>query len=477
MKALWAFLIVLPSAAVADTLTLPLTAAKLYQHVQAEGLTTKRELLASLPEEIGKRVVLISDSRSRHKSTPERPRVVHWSPDARFIMAHSGHALANDANANDIEILQVNESTGRWQFLTMQLSVLGFSPPLDVTQQCGACHGTSPRPIWGPYPEWPHAYQGSLGHYGVDAMTPDERADFGRFLNETRDHDAYSHLDIDVSGRGYGLGIEYGLPNTHFGARLGTRHAAVVFDKLRQSPHYRDQQYRLVRLSVNSRCAPNPLVDARVHAAYQEELHASAGFERRWASRPTVDVRTKLYRLLGIDPIDEMRLDRSPVTPVDVPEASAPDWNIGSEGIGGLVEFQAFYDLLQTDPWISGWFRNKRSLIDGTHWAAFEATAEEIVAMAERSRAGIDERIKQLDRERYRLLSQWSGSADVDTKLALLWQAKHDRRDYFSNGLVPFLHFNVFAPVLETEFTEYVPMKGEGHKEAFCVYLTQKALE
>ena len=129
----------------------------------------------------------MSDSKSRHKGTPQRPRVIHWSPGARFIMAHSGHALSQDPQSNDIEIIQVDEANHSWRFLTMRLTDDGFAAPVDVTRHCTACHGATPRPIWGPYPNWPHAYQGSRGHEGVDRMTPEELQDFGAFVQATKD--------------------------------------------------------------------------------------------------------------------------------------------------------------------------------------------------------------------------------------------------------------------------------------------------
>ena len=261
MKALLAVLVLLPSAVFADTLTLPLDADKLHRYLMSNGITTKRELLASLPDQFNKRVVLMSDSKSRHKGTRELPRVIHWSPGARFIMAHSGHSISHDPHANDIEMIQVNEAAGEWQFFTMTLTEHGFAAPVDVTTECAACHGTTPRPIWGPYPKWPDAYQGSLGHDGVDRMTPEERLDFGAFVQDTRDDEAYSHLDISLAADRYGLRIQYGLPNTHFGTRLGTRHASVVFNRLRRSPDYTRHAYRLLRLSRNSRCQRDPRVD------------------------------------------------------------------------------------------------------------------------------------------------------------------------------------------------------------------------
>ena len=473
MKALWALLLFLPSTVFADSMPLPIDAHTLYEYLTTHHITTKRALLASLPDQLNRRVVLMSHSKSRHRGTPQRPRVIHWSPGARFIMAHSGHA--DDPQADDIEIIQVNDATHRWEFFTIRLTATGFAAPVDVTTSCAACHGTTPRPIWGPYPDWPDAYQGGLGHQGVDRMAADESQDFSAFIRDTQDHEAYSHLDVAMTGQGYRLRTRYGLPNTHFGARLGTRHAAVVFSRLKQSPHYARHAYQLVRLSRNSRCAGDPRVDAAVREAYARELAQSAVFRGQWADRPTLDARTQLYRLLGVDP-GELRLDRSPVTPG---AGGDLEWNMGSDGLGVLLEFQAFYDLLRTDASLQDWFKTRRSLIDGTHWAAFEATAAEIVAMAERH-TDVDDRIKRLDRQRDGLVSQGAGPAElaqVDAALAAAWRDKHDRQDYFSNGLFPFLHFNIFRPVLEREYTIYVPMTGDGHKAAVCAHLTRKALE
>ena len=194
----------------------------------------------------------------------------------------------------------------------MRLTEQGFTPPVDVTESCSECHGATPRPIWGSYPRGPHAYQGSLGHDGVDQMAPEERQAFGRFMEAAADSEAYSHLDISVRDKGYRIGIPYNLPNTHFGARLGSRHAAVVFHELRQSPHYAEHAYELLRLSRTSRCRADALVNARVWGAYSQELETSETFRETWADSPAGDARTQLYRLMGIDVMEAIRLDRSP---------------------------------------------------------------------------------------------------------------------------------------------------------------------
>ena len=480
MKLLLGLLVLLPSTVFANTLELPLTAEKLYRYLTENNITTKGGLLSHLPDQFNRRVVLVSDSQSRHKGTRELPRVIHWSPGARFIMAHSGHGLADDPQANEIEIIQVDKNSTRWQFLTMRLTEQGFAAPVDVTESCSACHGATPRPIWGSYPRWPHAYQGSLGHDGVDRMAPEERQAFSRFMEAAPDSDAYSHLNISVRDKGYRIGIPYNLPNTHFGARLGSRHAAVIFHELRQSPYYADHAYQLLRLSRTSRCHGDPLVNARVWGAYSQELEASGTFRETWADRPTSNSRVQLYRLMGIDVMEAIRLDRSPVTEGDLgPRAQSEfGWSLGSDSVGALVEFQMFYDLLQTDAQMQAWFSSRRQLIDGTYWSAFEATGDDIVAMSQRE-TGFSKRLKALNGRRYEMVSQSVGGgelADIDAQRAALWAEKHDERDYFRNGLFPFLHFNIFAPVLETEYTHYVPISGEGHGPAYCTYLTQKAL-
>ena len=84
-------------------------------------------------------------------------------------------------------------------------------------------------------------------------------------MHDRAKDEAYSHLDVRVRESGYALRIQYELPNTHFGARLGTRHASVLFNRLKQSPTYTRHAYRVVRLSGNSRCGRSPEVEAIVH--------------------------------------------------------------------------------------------------------------------------------------------------------------------------------------------------------------------
>ena len=469
-------LALLPVTLVADGLTLPIDADTIYRYVTEHGITTKRGLLAALPDQVSRRVVLISDSHSLHRSTRALPRVLHWSPDARFIMSISGQNLGEAPHAGSIEIIQIDEGTEDWQFLTMAVTPNGFTPPADVTRQCTACHGDRPRPIWGEYPDWPHAYQGSLGHAGVDRMTLEERDDFWDFIASTREHEAYENLNIRLTTAGYGLRIRYGLPNTHFGARLGTRHAHVMFNRLRASPRYEALAYRLVRTSRNSRCGREPLVEALVRRDYREALAASRPFGDRWRDEPAGSARMQIYRLLGVDPLDEMRIDHSPATPVEGRGGDAAfAWNVGGDSLGALVEFQVFHDLLQRDPELQRLFRSRRELIEGTYWAAFEASATEVVELSRRY-TPFDKTIKALDRRRYELVSRGGSPAAIDAELAAVWQMKHERRDYFGNGLFPFLHFNIFGPVLEEDYKIYVPMEGDGHKQAYCSHLTAQAL-
>ncbi len=167
-----ASLILIPISLTADTrLTLPIDADRLHGFLSENGITTKRGMLRALPDQVARRVLLISDSHTLHRSTEALPRVVHWSPDARFIMSISGQDVGNAPHAGSIEMIQVNERTNFWDFIA-----------------------------------------------------------------NTREHEAYADLNIQFTMRGFSLRIPYGLPNTHFGARLGTRHAKVMFDASASHP-------------------------------------------------------------------------------------------------------------------------------------------------------------------------------------------------------------------------------------------------
>ena len=81
MKLLLGLLVLLPSTVFANTLELPLTAEKLYRYLTENNITTKGGLLSHLPDQFNRRVVLVSDSQSRHKGTRELPRgdpLVAW---------------------------------------------------------------------------------------------------------------------------------------------------------------------------------------------------------------------------------------------------------------------------------------------------------------------------------------------------------------------------------------------------------------
>ena len=136
-----------------------------------------------------------------------------------------------------------------------------------------------------------------------------------------------------------------------------------------------------MRVSRHARCGSNRIVNAMVDQAYRDKLTRSPEFAARWEDDPTESAQVQLYRLLGINPYQELRLDVSPTTPVD-PGSHGADglgWNAGGDGVSGLVEFLVFYDLLQDDPDLQDWFANRMDLIEGAHWAAFDATARKVV--------------------------------------------------------------------------------------------------
>lgn len=90
-------------------------------------------------------------------SSPERPRVIRTSQDAKLIWSISGFS-------DTIEIIQFNDTTKSFEFLEVNPTLTGterFKLHQGPGNKCAACH--SGRPNWDPYPMWPGFYGGMDG--------------------------------------------------------------------------------------------------------------------------------------------------------------------------------------------------------------------------------------------------------------------------------------------------------------------------
>lgn len=132
-----------------------LTVQGIYNHVIDNDVTNVHDLLGDMPASMRESYVLMEDTRSRHLSDLEHPRLIMYGLDARFMLSAGG--VEEDPLYEVIEMAELDSTTGQWIF--RQLDFQQDPPALSSNDAaCIGCHGDPVRPIWGNYPDWPGAY-------------------------------------------------------------------------------------------------------------------------------------------------------------------------------------------------------------------------------------------------------------------------------------------------------------------------------
>lgn len=345
-----AFAILSPKALATES-----TAAALFQRLLDAGARTKAEVLAALPGEMKRNFVLVKDSRSRQRGTPELPRVIHFSKSADLMVSSSGHNADEDAAANDLEVMELNRATGAWRMATIHFEDGKISPPEYNRRNCLACHGENPRPIWGDYGNWPTVYGGMNG---LETMAGEESAQYREFTDFAKVTDGYRHLEIPPGPAFRLTGTTFELPNSTLTARIGARQAEAVFARMRSSPAY--PELRLALLASSRRfCRENAAITERLSALYRQRLASDPAFTAKWEKKPAELAITKVFRLLGVDTYADLRLDRLPRVPdPQGTEESATQWNAGVDRLLSLVDFLVLKDVARTDSRLRALFPN-----------------------------------------------------------------------------------------------------------------------
>lgn len=397
-------------------LPLDIDAHTLFQELARRGVTSKSEALALLPKPFKQRFVLVTDTGALGLSSRARPRVIHFTEDAKLIIATSGFAFEQDPTAHAFEILEHDAATNGFRTHTIELTADG--PKMTENDaRCAACHGASgkARPIWGSYPDWPTAYGGTLGHAGVDDMAPDELVEFKAFVAAAKTDPDYRHLEIHPNQNGFVLATPYGNANTLLSNVFGNRQAANLYARIAQSPLYPQLEYALVADDV--RCDLPADVEAYVNRLYSAYVEPS-GFDAKRAV-------TKMYRLLGVEATTDMRLAQTLLTPVEGAwEPGWFDWNSGTDYLSALTGFQAFARLVATDPGLGALFATTAPRIATVNHDAFHASRAEYVAL---------------------------------------------QNPAYEDATGPSIHWTMLYPVMNPPDDPRAP--GEGKKDAVCNYL------
>lgn len=274
-------------------------AAEISRIARDRGLSTPAELLAALPTSLLESYVLVKDTASLHRASVESPRAILFGTDARFLLAVS--SSADDQRRNTIEMAELDDTTGHWQFSELHLAPSGESHFSKDESACRSCHGASPRPIWGSYLHWP----GAFGSDGTDVET-DQAATLSRIRADTRE---LFHALPYAPGSVFGLrGRIYPYPNTSFNFELAAATAHALVTRAKQHEGYAERRRTALRLG--------------------------------WCEADPVGA----LATLGLDAVD-VRLD------LLAPDAVAMDvsWNQGSTDLWDVILFLVLDDVVDED--------------------------------------------------------------------------------------------------------------------------------
>lgn len=350
----------------------------LYQELLKSNPTTREEVLRALPQEMKDNFILIRDSHSRQRGTPELPRVIHFTKSTDLVVSSSGHSSQQDRAANDLEVMEFDRANARWRFATISFGTGKLEAPKYNLRMCIGCHGDNPRPIWGPYHSWNESYGGD--ETKVDKMLPDELIQFRAFAAKAKTHEAYKHLNLVETDDGFALAnTTYALPNTVITARLGVRHAQILFERIKRAPLY--SQLRGLLLHQISNCRDQSVVN-EIAALYKNRITNDPNFAAAWSKTPALRSTTQALRLLDIDTTSDLRMETFPRAGYD-DEATLLFWNAGTDYIGTLLGFLVFHELENEKPDLAAQFSGVKEKIETIWKTAFESSNEELKAIDE----------------------------------------------------------------------------------------------
>lgn len=148
---------------------------RMYQQKKAR---TVDDFVRTLPEEIRRNFIFMSDSRSFQRSDFNNPRTLMRSESSELVVSFGGHKNLNGSNReylgeDRVEVMQWNGAEGRFDFIDIQFPQesdppeVGARPIVEKNpQKCLNCHGggqtlpngepdlTAVRPNWDPYNFW-----------------------------------------------------------------------------------------------------------------------------------------------------------------------------------------------------------------------------------------------------------------------------------------------------------------------------------
>jgi hypothetical protein len=233
------------------------------------------ELVPLLPEELRRNFALVYDSRSPFKAsiTPERPRVILFTDDARLVMTFIG-----DDTQPGADLLETMSFDGAQAKFVMNAYLLPAAQrrewrPSASDAKCERCHGADARPIYDSYPLWPGYYGAVLDTFPKDRLGQRDRKNFAAFRTGAAQTGVYKDLLYPVGSpvtpfldprlfKDTTIELDPDLlpylPNARLGIALTALNRDRIYRKLAAGPGFAANEKKMLALLLECRPSDRP---------------------------------------------------------------------------------------------------------------------------------------------------------------------------------------------------------------------------
>ncbi len=200
-SALQALLVLVPGTTIPAAADEPFTEARLQELLQNNPQTGRpvdsiAELVPLLPRELRENFTFVYDSRSPFKSSisPEYPRVIMFTNDARLVLTFTGDERAPGYDLLETMSFDYESATFALHATMLPAGQRRVWRPSAEDAQCSRCHGADARPIFDSYPLWPGYYGSVQDTFPHDRIGQKEGKDYAAFQANAAKTGVYKDL-------------------------------------------------------------------------------------------------------------------------------------------------------------------------------------------------------------------------------------------------------------------------------------------
>jgi hypothetical protein len=233
------------------------------------------ELVPLLPEELRRNFALVYDSRSPFKAsiTPERPRVILFTDDARLVMTFIGDDTQPGADLLETMSFDAEQAKFVLNAYLLPAAQRRAWRPSAAEAKCERCHGADPRPIYDSYPLWPGYYGAVLDTFPKDRLGQKESRNYAAFAAGAAKTGVYKDL-LYPTGTPVSPFLDPRLfkdntvelnptlfpylPNARLGIALTELNRQRIYRKLAAGPDFAANEKKMLALLLECRPSDRP---------------------------------------------------------------------------------------------------------------------------------------------------------------------------------------------------------------------------